>query len=251
MSNALTSSFLQRKSATYRTLAELLIDQGRLVEAQQVLDLLKIQQYSDYVGEQPTQLGETLVRSPRESPLQGELEKQLAQWVSLDKAFERRRPPNTGKRPKFLRPEQPFIHEQVSFEAFLQNLYKQLEDTEGPAISVKIVTGAEIPLETLLARNPDAAALYTLEGADRYRVMSSAILVDSPVLIQFRRTHSTKNVDNSSILSAAGTPIQVLPLRIYLGSCSRQSKRIYKLWARKHSSGTWMARYAISQSQLC
>ena len=40
LSNDLTSSFLQMKSATYRTLAEILIDQGRLIEAQQVLDLV-------------------------------------------------------------------------------------------------------------------------------------------------------------------------------------------------------------------
>ena len=171
LSNDLTSSFLQKKSAAYRTLAELLIDQGRLIEAQQVLDLLKIQQYSDYVGEQPTELGETLVRSPREFPLQDELEKQLAQWVSLDKALRVAESADHRQSSAILQARADLRTEQVSFDAFLQDLYKQLERPEGPAAGVQSVTGAELPLERLLAKNQDAVALYTLEGSDRYRVM--------------------------------------------------------------------------------
>jgi len=171
MSNDITSAFLQRKSATYRTLAELLIDQGRLIEAQQVLDLLKIQQYSDYVGEQPTELGETLVRSPRESPLQEELEKHLTQWVSLDKALRAEESAEHRQTAEILKARSALHAEQVSFDGFLQSLYKQLETPEGPVASVQSVTGAELPLDNLLAKNPDTVALYTLEGADRYRVM--------------------------------------------------------------------------------
>jgi CHAT domain-containing protein len=171
MSNDLTSSFLQRKASTYRTLAELLIDKGRLIEAQQVLDLLKIQQYSDYVGEQPTEIGETIGRSPRESPLEDELEKQLAQWVSLDKALRAAQIAEHRQTAAILKARTALHTEQVGFDVFLQNLYKQLDAPEGPAVSVQSVTGAELPLERLLAKNPDAAALYTLEGTDRYRVM--------------------------------------------------------------------------------
>jgi CHAT domain-containing protein len=171
MSNDLTSSFLQKKSATYRTLAELLIDEGRFIEAQQVLDLLKIQQYSDYVGEQPAELSVALVRSPRESPLEDEFEKQIAQWVSLDKALRAAESADRHQRSAILKAQAALDAGQASFDAFLRNLYKQLEAPQGPAVAVQKVTGAELPLERLLAKNPDTAALYTLEGADRYRVM--------------------------------------------------------------------------------
>jgi CHAT domain-containing protein len=171
LSNDITSSFLQRKSATYRTLAELLIDEGRLVEAQQVLDLLKIQQYSDYVGEQPSDLSQFLVRSPREAPLQDEFETQLAQWVSLDKALRAAESTDHRQSSAILQARAALRAEQVRFDAFLQNLYKQLEGQAGPAVAVQSVTGAELPLEKLLAKSPDAVALYTLEGTDRYRVM--------------------------------------------------------------------------------
>ena len=91
--------------------------------------------------------------------------------MSLDKALRAAQTTEHRQSVAILKARAALHTEQVSFEVFLQNLYKQLEDTEGPAIGVKIVTGAELPLETLLARNPDAVALYTLEGADRYRVI--------------------------------------------------------------------------------
>jgi len=170
-SNDLTSSFLQMKSSTYRTLAELLIDQGRLIEAQQVLDLLKIQQFSDYVGEQPTELSATLDRSPRESPLQDELERQLTQWVSLDKALREAENAAHRQASAVIKARMALRAEQKRFDAFLENLYKQLEAPQGSPIALQNVTGAELPLERLLANNPDAAALYTLQGPDHYRVM--------------------------------------------------------------------------------
>jgi CHAT domain-containing protein/Tfp pilus assembly protein PilF len=171
LSNDITSSFLQRKSATYRTLAELLIDEGRLVEAEQVLDLLKIQQYSDYVGKQPSDLSQSLVRSPREAPLQDGFETHLAQWVTADKALRAAENADHRLSSAVLKAREALHAEQVSFDAFLQALYKQLEASNGPAVAVQNVSGAELPLERLLAKNPDSAAIYTLEGADRYRVV--------------------------------------------------------------------------------
>jgi tetratricopeptide (TPR) repeat protein len=45
----LQASFLASQGERYHNLADLLISQGRLPEAQQVLDLLKQQEYQDYV----------------------------------------------------------------------------------------------------------------------------------------------------------------------------------------------------------
>jgi hypothetical protein len=43
-------SFLKSKEDYYRELAELLISGGRLPEAQQVLDLLKAEEYSEFTS---------------------------------------------------------------------------------------------------------------------------------------------------------------------------------------------------------
>ncbi len=172
MSNDLTSSFLERKSATYRTLAEILIDEGRLIEAQQVLDLLKIQQYSDYVGQQPSELGEALARSPREAPLDAQFDEQLKRLVDLDAALQLAENAKPKQPSAALQKRAALRAAEVGFNAFLEDLYRQLEGQDGPAAAVESVTGAELPLERLIAADPHAVALYTLEGVDHYRVIA-------------------------------------------------------------------------------
>jgi CHAT domain-containing protein len=49
LADALQESFLMSKAPVYRELAELLLADGRLLEAQQVLDLLKAEEYLDFV----------------------------------------------------------------------------------------------------------------------------------------------------------------------------------------------------------
>ena len=58
------SAYKQSVSYTYRTLAKLLLEQGRVLEALQILDLLKVQELQDYLrdvkGSDRTSLGITL-----------------------------------------------------------------------------------------------------------------------------------------------------------------------------------------------
>ncbi len=171
-SNELRSSFLQRKSASYRTLAEILIDQGRLIEAQQVLDLLKIQQYSDYIGKQPSALSQPLTRSAREAPLEELLEDQLKRLLDLDKVLQAAGSTKPRQMSEIAQARSALRTANSGFNTFLQGLYKQLEEPEGPPVAVQSVTGAELPLERLISADRHAVALYTLEGSDRYRVIA-------------------------------------------------------------------------------
>jgi CHAT domain-containing protein/Tfp pilus assembly protein PilF len=50
LDEGLQKSFLRGKLPTYRELADLLISQGRMEEGQQVLDLIKSQEYSEFTG---------------------------------------------------------------------------------------------------------------------------------------------------------------------------------------------------------
>lgn len=58
------SAYKQSVSYTYRTLAKMLLEQGRVIEALQILDLLKVQELQDYLrdvkGSDRTSLGITL-----------------------------------------------------------------------------------------------------------------------------------------------------------------------------------------------
>jgi CHAT domain-containing protein/tetratricopeptide (TPR) repeat protein len=168
----LTASFLQMKSGTYRTLASILMDEGRLIEAQQVLDLLKIQQFSDYTGGQFGALSQPLARSPREVSLEPQLEQQLSRLVDLDKALRATEGAKPRQASAVLQAQKASRAAQSDFDAFLASVYRQLEARDGPAAAVEAVTGMELPLEKLVAGDPHLAAIYTLEGAESFRVMT-------------------------------------------------------------------------------
>jgi CHAT domain-containing protein/tetratricopeptide (TPR) repeat protein len=72
LSRDLQASYTQTVAQTYRTLADLLIQQGRIAEAQQVLELLKVQELNDLDPAQrtsPTRLAE-LALNPLEQEIQ-------------------------------------------------------------------------------------------------------------------------------------------------------------------------------------
>lgn len=165
--NDLTSSFVQKKSRAYRTLAEILIDQGRLIEAQQVLDLLKIQQFSDYIDTQPSELDRQLPRSPREAPLEKTFGDLVTESVDRDKAVRSLESANHRQTPQLWKADAAFGAAQAALEAFIRVLSLRLETQNGLAASDEKVSGAELPLEKLLNSNSHTVALYTLEGEDR------------------------------------------------------------------------------------
>ncbi|HVN94575.1 MAG TPA: tetratricopeptide repeat protein [Terracidiphilus sp.] len=75
LDKSLQAGFAQSKSGAYRTLAELLIEAGRLGDAEQILDLLKEQELNDLVpGSGP---GAGAMETPRLSPVQLEIESLL------------------------------------------------------------------------------------------------------------------------------------------------------------------------------
>ncbi len=69
----LQAGFAQSRASTYRILAELLVQAGRLGEAEQILDLLKEQELKDIVR------GASPDAAPREEPIRLSLPQQLAQ----------------------------------------------------------------------------------------------------------------------------------------------------------------------------
>jgi CHAT domain-containing protein len=75
LDKSLQAGFAQSKSGAYRTLAELLIEAGRLGDAEQILDLLKEQELNDLVpGSGP---GAGAMETPKLSPVQREIESML------------------------------------------------------------------------------------------------------------------------------------------------------------------------------
>ena len=169
--NDLSSSFLQKKARAYRTLAETLVDQKRFIEAEQVLDLLKVQQYSDYAGIQPGELSQQLPRSAREAPLTAKFSELVTGCANLDKALREAKAAVHRQTPEVLQARTALRSAQTTLDTFLQSLSRQLEQQDGPAASVENVTGAELSLEKLIGSDSHTVALYTLEGSDHLSII--------------------------------------------------------------------------------
>jgi CHAT domain-containing protein/Tfp pilus assembly protein PilF len=170
----LQKSFLVSKENYYRDLAKLLIDQGRLPEAQQVLDLLKQQEYTDYVRGDSTATTGSLSLTPAEEQAQREYEQSTAQLVSLSEQWAQLGKVNS----RTLQQEQQY--EQISAALATANdglndwynrLYKLLGLGGDANRQVADIKGDTAALREQVARMPHTVALYTMVTKDRYIVL--------------------------------------------------------------------------------
>jgi len=169
----LQKSFLNSKEDYYHDLADLLIARGRLREAQQVLDLLKQQEYKDYVRGDAIDPLSPLSLSPAEQRAEAEYQKSTAEVVASEQRW------TELKKESSRTPDQ---------EAELQSLSKRLETASlglnqyyarlyqlfapGNANNqLADVKGNTAILNQVIAGMPRTVALYTAVAKGRYSVI--------------------------------------------------------------------------------
>lgn len=169
LADEILSSFLQKKASAYRELAGLLMDEGRLVEAQQVLDLLKIQQYADYLRKEPGSAGLKLARTPAEQRLEARYDQLFAAMLAADEAAEKAQGAGGTAAPTTAETTPAQDQSRKNFSQFVEQMETQLAT---PARAAEVpVTGAELSLEKVMAAHPGTVALYTLLGEDSLRIL--------------------------------------------------------------------------------
>jgi len=171
---ALQRSFFASKTLYYRDLASLLIAEGRLPEAQQVLDLLKEQEYSDYVRGEAQNTLQPLTLTPAEQQAQLDYEKSTAHIVAIGEQWaELRR--NNARTPDQEKTFQQLSDQLDAASKGLNDYYARLyvDFGSGSAANQKVedVKGDVSTLRQAIARSPGTVALYTLVSKDRYRVI--------------------------------------------------------------------------------
>ena len=172
-------SYLSANADTYRTLAELLISQGRLPEAQQVLGLLKDQELRDFVQRDATALPPnqaTVPLTPDERADQDRYQQAADPVTALGAQIEalRRNKNRTPAEDKTLTDLQAQVGPaQQTFQAFLTALPQELADTPSDTQSraQQIAQAAGGLQRALRDMGPGTVALYTLVEPDRYRVV--------------------------------------------------------------------------------
>jgi CHAT domain-containing protein/Tfp pilus assembly protein PilF len=175
MDKSLQQSFLGSKEDYYHFLANLLIDQGRLPEAQQVLDLLKKQEFSDYVRGDTTSGLNPLTLTPAEQQAEEDYQKSTAQVVGLGEQLAvlqkiAKRSPEQEK--QFQQLSDQLDAASTGLNDFYARLFKLFSNSGDANNRLEDVKDREIPqLQAAIAETPHTVALYTLVSGDRYNVI--------------------------------------------------------------------------------
>jgi CHAT domain-containing protein/Tfp pilus assembly protein PilF len=166
----LQKSFLATVEDHYHDLADLLIRQGRLAEAQQVMDLLKQQEYSDYVRGDTTTALAPLTLTPAEEQAAQDYQRTTTQLVSLGQQWTQLKAITTRT------PEQEKQYQQISEQLdaaskglndYYARLYVLFSKDSDANKQVGDVKGEVSLLKQSIAKSPHTVALYTLVGKNR------------------------------------------------------------------------------------
>jgi len=173
----LQRNFLKSKEYTYRALADLLIMLGRLPEAQQVLDLLKEEEYFSYLRRDGNE-ADALKGRATLTPTEARLEKEYAEIADLVTAL--------GKELEELnRLTQPLPAQLARrtdvdgklrlaterFQAYLGRLEKELGNSKDAGERLTQIQTSEGFQDTLRELGAGTVALYTVVGEKKYSVI--------------------------------------------------------------------------------
>jgi CHAT domain-containing protein len=170
---SLSSSLLSSNADNYHHLADLLIAQGRLAEAQQVLDMLKDQEYSEYVR---AITAKTASPSLTPAERQGADDYQQAtaqivslgdQWSQLQKIGSR----TTEQERQFQQLSNQLSRASQGLSSYYTQLYELFGKNSSANRQVAEVKGSAALLKEQIANTPHSVALYTMIAKDRYSVI--------------------------------------------------------------------------------
>ncbi len=174
INQSLEQSFIQRWQSCYRYLADLLVAQGRLPEAQQVLGLLKQQEYFEFVRRDAgatsltqVQINFTAAEAEMEkefSAISGRIAEIGAQHAALLALSNR----SAEQEKKLSELESQLESANQAFQKFLDQLDLELSKNK-PGNDVATLRESQALMTTL--RELNAVALYTIVGKDKYRVI--------------------------------------------------------------------------------
>jgi CHAT domain-containing protein/tetratricopeptide (TPR) repeat protein len=167
----------------YRKLAALLISEGRLAEAEQVLNLLKLEEYDEFTrrsGSAASSRTAPLALTPEEAETDKHYREISAESTAIGEEWSQLR----AKKERTPEEEQRLTELSAKLEAandafikFLEGLTAQLGKTQARIVE-KEVSGIQKVLRNL---DPGAVALYTLVGEEKLQ-----IIVVTPEVMQAR-----------------------------------------------------------------
>ena len=170
-------SFLKSKEDYYRELAELLISQGRLPEAQQVLDLLKAEEYSDFTQRRGDTLSTTnpVALTPREEESNREYEQITGEITAIGEEWTQlhaKSPRSADEEHRYNELSDRLTAANQRLQSFLKTLYDSFGKGEQANAKVETINEQTAGLKTLVGElGAGTAAVYTLVLDDKCVMM--------------------------------------------------------------------------------
>ncbi|CAN5220512.1 hypothetical protein BH18ACI2_BH18ACI2_03570 [soil metagenome] len=169
--------FLKSKEDIYRSLADLLISQGRLPEAQQVLGLLKEEEYFEFVRRDSKE-GLALTKRADLTPEEAEWDKRYREIADQVTAIGRERDELLAKKSRIPAEEEQLRELEAklqvasrAFQQFLDKLAEELAGAKQGGEKVFQLRESQGLMEDLRELGAGAVALYTVVGEEKYRVI--------------------------------------------------------------------------------
>ena len=169
-------SFVKSKEDTYRALADLLISEGRLPEAEQVMNMLKEEEYFEYIRRDAANAPQN--RKAQLTPEEAELEKRYREIADRVAEVGTERGTLVDKKNRTPEEEQRLAKLDAdlvvagnSFQSFLSHLESELGSSAETGSKVFAMRESQGLMEDLRELGKGTVALYTLVGEDKYRVI--------------------------------------------------------------------------------
>ena len=172
----LQQSFVQSNEETYRQLADLLISEGRLPEAEQVIRMLKDEEYFEFIrrdeGNSPKTAKAAL--TPEEQALEKyyrEISDRIAELGSERGTLIDKKARTPEEEQRLAKLDADLVVAGSAFQNFLSHLEAELGKSSDAGSKVFAMRESQGLMEDLRELGKGTVALYTLVGADKYRVI--------------------------------------------------------------------------------
>jgi CHAT domain-containing protein len=157
-------SYTKSVAGTYRALADLLIDQGRIGEAQSVLERLKLQELNDFTRGTKTQTISDVPLDTNEIKIK---DKYTSFMAFGQKFYDCDKPGNPC--PQYNELKTQYDQQSKEFQDFVESIKKQL--TEDAAKNLAGATKDFQNAQRIINANPDSILIYPLVLEDKTRVL--------------------------------------------------------------------------------
>jgi CHAT domain-containing protein/uncharacterized protein HemY len=169
-------SFIKSKEETYRTLADLLITRGRLPEAEQVINLLKQEEYFDFIRGDAANSSKAAkaALTPAEEALEKryyEIADRVAELSTERSALIEKKNRTPEEEQRLAKLEADLIVAGNAFQKFLAQLSAELGASAEASAKAYALRESQGLMEDLRELGAGTVALYTLVTDEGYRVI--------------------------------------------------------------------------------